>query len=125
MSHHENVPSDWYSNRYHWHCDLCGRTYHAADGRCSCFDDLDDCACGRNQWTRRTGVFIVDDGAPIVCACCGTEPGTPPVDDPEDEDVGQPVKTICALCQTVLRDGIEPASHCICPACERRFDPDA
>jgi len=114
VSHGENVPSDWYSSRYREHCELCGATYHASEGGCSCCDDLDDCACGKNEWARRVGVFLVDDEAPIRCECCGTEPGTTP----------EPAaRLLCSWCGAVMREGVEPASHGICPACEAKFDP--
>jgi hypothetical protein len=51
MSGGENVPDDWVC--YYTHCDLCGRRYHMSEGGCDCTVDLDDCACGRNEWERR------------------------------------------------------------------------
>lgn len=83
MSGGDSLPDDW--GCYYTHCDLCGARYHMSEGGCSCCDDLDDCACGKNEWERRTGVFLVDDEAPIRCACCGTEPGATP-DEVEDAD---------------------------------------
>jgi hypothetical protein len=79
MGHGENVPSDWYSSRYRCRCDICGRSYHASDGGCDCAADLDDCACGRNEWGRKHLPFCSPDPeSPIICEACGTEPGTEP-----------------------------------------------
>ena len=36
----------------------------------------------------------------------------------------EPVKIVCAWCQTVLSDGTEPPSHGICPACQVKHFPD-
>lgn len=78
-----NLPDDW--GCYYTHCDLCGRRYHMSEGGCDCTEELDDCACGKRQWERRTGVFLRDDDAPIRCSSCGTEPGATP-DEVDDED---------------------------------------
>jgi hypothetical protein len=82
MSHGENAPSDWYCSAHQRRCDLCGRSYHASEGGCDCTADLDDCACGRNEWERRDrGLDMYTE---IVCSRCGTEPGAEP-EEPEDE----------------------------------------
>lgn len=38
----------------------------------------------------------------------------------QDTDIpAVPIKLICAWCQRLLRDGTLPASHGICPDCQR------
>ena len=76
-----NLPDDWGCD--YTHCDLCGARYHMSECGCDCTADLDDCACGKNEWHRKRLPFCgVDPEAPIVCEACGTEPGAEPeVDD--------------------------------------------
>ena len=53
--------------------------YHMSEGGCDCTADLDDCACGKNEWHRKRLLFCgADPEAPIVCEACGTEPGAEP-----------------------------------------------
>lgn len=61
-----NVPNDW--NAYWRICEICGHRYHKSDGNCECTDDLEDCACGSNDWDVEYG--------DLVCIECGTRPGS-------------------------------------------------
>lgn len=36
-----------------------------------------------------------------------------------------PLTSVCAWCQKVLREGVEPTSHTICPACKAAVLADA
>jgi hypothetical protein len=62
---YDNVPTDW--DCYWTECEYCGQRYHQSEGRCDCFDYLEDCECGNSNWTEHYGK--------IICADCKTNLG--------------------------------------------------
>lgn len=76
--HGFNVASDHFCSRFYSLCVVCGHSYHAEDGECSCTASLDACACGSREWE-------VDERGRVVCGACGTEPGAVADEDGDEE----------------------------------------